>query len=144
MFFQIFVNPDKQSVVVKGTNPTEELWREFCDFYHKYNVATNFNLMNEFMDKYADQINKITGIAQCNEDFGDVFDEDFGFELAKERYMRTFEAYRTKMYEIIYASASKMANDAYKRVESAVIRRYGREDNIDYLINSLKEKADNE
>ena len=45
---------------------------------------------------------------------------------------------------MIYASTSKMANDAYKRVESAVIRRYGREDNIDYLINSLKEKADNE
>ena len=143
MFFQTYVNVEKRTLVVKGTNPVEELYREYLDFFHKHKLHP-YGLFDAFEKKYGSQIEKITGVAQCNEDFGDVFDEDFGFELAKERYMRTFEAYRTKMYEMIYASTSKMANDAYKRVESAVIRRYGREDNIDYLINSLKEKADNE
>lgn len=143
MFFQTFVNPEKRTIVVKGDEPMKELQREFNMFFAKYGLHWCYFVFDEFYSKYADQINKIVGVAQCNEDFGDIFDEDFGYELAKERYMHTFEAYRTKMYQMIFKHLNNTAKEAAKRVEASVIRRIGREDNINDLIDSLKEKSDN-
>ena len=142
MFFQTYVNVEKRTLVVKGTNPVEELYREYLDFFHKHKLHP-YGLFDAFEKKYGSQIEKITGVAQCNEDFGDVFDEDFGFELAKERYMKTFESYRVLMYNMIYNHLASVSNKAFKKVESAVIRKLGREDNVNDLIESLKEKSDN-
>ena len=142
MFFQTYVNVEKRTVVVKGTNPVEELYREYLDFFHKHSLHP-YGLFDAFEKKYGGQIEKITGVAQCNEDFGDVFDEDFGFELAKERYMKTFESYRVLMYNMIYNHLASVSNMAFKKVESAVIRKVGRENNVDDLIETLKEKSDN-
>ena len=70
---------------------------------------------------------------------GDEFCEEFGLALAKERFMKTFEAYRAKMYEMIIDSAVAFGARAVYRLERSYERKKDRYDMIDELISDLRE-----
>lgn len=134
MRFQVFVNKDKGTVVVKAEDPMSEYRKEFCDFYERNNATCDFKLLYEFCVKYRRQIEKMVGISTCNYSAGDVFDRELGEKIARERYLKVFETYRIKMYEMIYRKFDAMRKLTFNRYDYCIRRRLDRELKIDKLV----------
>lgn len=142
MNFLTFVNKEKGVVVVKASDAMEELYAEFYNFYCVDGAGyVPINIFREFRKKYDNMVNHISGIATCNLENGDVFDEEIGIMLAKERFMKTFEAYRAKMYEMIADAHVAMGAKAVRRLERSYDRKKDRFDRIDEIITQLREQA---
>lgn len=139
MNFLTFINKDKGTVVIKASDTMEELYNEFFEFYYKYQMTADWRLFKAFEAKYGKMIKKISGVATCNIENGDEFCEEFGLALAKERFMKTFEAYRAKMYEMIIDNAVTFGAKAVYRLERSYERKKDRYDMIDELISDLRE-----
>ena len=139
MNFLSYVNKDKGIVAIKADNAMEELYNEYFEFFYKYGMPMDRRLFEEFSKKYEYRINKIVGLADCNYEHGDVFDVELGTKLAKERYMKTFESYRYKMYNMILEKNNAFATHINKRLDTSANRRKDRYDNIDEIISKLRE-----
>lgn len=130
MKFRFFINEEKGTVAVKAIDPLEEYYREFLQFYHKYKMDPDYTLFEAFIGAYSDQINKIVGVASCNREEGDEFNLDFGKELARQRYMKTFESFRINMYAMILGKLDATIGAVVKRLNFSCTRRAERENII--------------
>lgn len=130
MEFRFFINEEKGTVAVKAIDPLEEYYREFRQFYYKYKMDPDYTLFEAFIDAYADQINKMVGVASCNREEGDNFNLDFGKELARQRYMKTFESFRINMYAMMLKKLDTTIEQIVKRLNFSCARRAERENII--------------
>lgn len=136
MDFQIFVNKERGTVAVKCKDPFEEYFTEFCNFYKKMEMPKDYKVYDGFVLKYGHQIDKMVGVATCNFEAGDNFEEEYGIALAQERFLKAFEKYRIHLYEMMEDRFSRAANTAYYRMVFCRERWQEREDKIDIIINS--------
>ena len=130
MEFRVFVNENKNVVVVKLTDALQEYFNEFNQFYNRFNVCPDYTVFREFSSKYEVQINKMIGIARCNTDDGDNFDASFGEKLAKARCLKTFEHFRSVMYSMLTIKTCEMYSTLLKRHHAALLREENRENQI--------------
>lgn len=136
MDFQIFVNKEKGTVAVKCKDPFEEYFIEFRSFYKKMDMPVDYKVYDDFVFKYGHQIDKMVGVATCNLEAGDIFEEEYGIALAQERFLKAFENYRIHLYEMMEDKLERAANVGYDRMVFCRERWQEREDKIDIIINS--------
>ena len=136
--FSTFINEEKGVVAVRINNGLAQLLEELDLFYAKNGLMFDVEFWREFCDKYKKQVDKIVGLATCNYSAGDLFDVNFGHNLAKERALMYFENYRTKMFTMLCLKYDDFAEKASKRAEASDCRRAERIDAIYDQIDSIK------
>ena len=134
MKFQVFINEKKNTVAVKAINPIHEYYKEFTLFYNKFGFHPYVETFEEFVDKYERQIDKMVGIATCNVEAGDVFDAELGEKIARERYLKLFETYRIKMYQMITNKLDKATSESFRRINYCTYRYKERDNKINNII----------
>ena len=134
MQFQTFINAEKYTVVVKIVNPIKEYREEYRNFLKSHNRYIDREIFDEFLNLYEKQINDIVGIATCNVEAGDIFDEKYGEALAYERCLKAFETYRIKMYRMIEEDFEKVVLAANKKVAVCSKRKTERAERIHAII----------
>lgn len=130
MEFRVFVNENKNTVVVKLTDALQEYFNEFNQFYNRFDICPDYTVFREFSSKYEKQICKMTGVAKCNTDSGDTFDAAFGERLAKIRCLKTFEHLRGIMYSMMAIKTCEMYSTLLKRHHATLLREENRGNQI--------------
>ena len=136
--FSTFVNEEKGVVAVRINNGLRQLCDEYNLFCLKNQTYFDNKFWDTFMGLYGKQIDKIVGLSTCNYDAGDVFDAEFGANLAKERALVCFEGYRTKMFTMLCLRYDDLAEKAGIRAEMSDARRCDRIDAVNDQIDSIK------
>lgn len=134
MEFKFYVDKKRYTVVAKAIDPYKEYYEEFKNFYRKNSMTPDYSIWESFVEKEHNQIDKMVGISVCNTAAGDNFSENLGKKIAKERYLKTFEAYRIHLYTMIARKFSDMYSQAWIRTEKSIMRRLERDDKISGLL----------
>lgn len=134
MEFKFYVDKKNHTVVAKAVDPYKEYLEEFKNFYRKNNMTPDYSVWENFVEKEHSQIDKMVGISVCNTAAGDNFSENLGKKIAKERYLKIFEAYRIHLYTMIARKFSNIYTQAWIRAEKSRMRRLERDDKISDLL----------
>ena len=113
-----YVNEEKGVCIAKLPTAVEELYREFNNLTNSFNSFDPVCFFEEWYCKYGKKMNDLVGRAKCNIEDGDIFDVNFGKELAKNRLLSKINEYRTDAYSYVIECLDSMNDTMIHRMES--------------------------
>lgn len=116
---EYYVNEEKGVIVAKIYNVKMALYNEFSSFYNtsgetKYEFAPELYILNNGVNKWFINTKKedyVIGMAKCNFEDGDIFNIEFGKNLARARALKKLNDVKMSFFNFLIGDILNMIKD---------------------------------